>query len=640
MQTSRRLPSLGALISVALGASALMAAAAPAAVLPPGQVVFSSDRPSAGIAVPAADGSDARIWISSSPLGSPLAAPVQVTFGPAGLIQHRNPDWSSDRAKIAFAVGVPVASDNPATVPAEIRILDLATRIARPFVASAAGQDYPAFSPDGTKVAFVAGGTLLVKPADALSADPAQVMADDVAPSKPSWSPDGRELYFTRATAVGREIWKAAPGAATRVGAASADPAAEGIDNYDPAVSPDGTALCYSRTLPDRDVPQLAKLDLGTGARTAIVTSSEPTTVGGDTFEADESCAWSPDAENVIFTATPGFPATRQGTASDLHLASVGTGALANPSLTGFNDVARFDGAADWAPDLSPRCESETADVVAGGSVTIPLSCVDPDSGAAGQAPATAPLDASALSIVNAPGSGRIDGGVRADGTVAFVAGAVAGTVTFTYTGTDGGSSAAPATVTVNVSGGTGGPGPGPGGVLRISGLKLSPTTWALGRSLPTFRGADPRAIRGRLVRGRCVPQTRGNRTARACVRLAVGTTISFGASQPASVAIGFQRVLPGRRVGGRCVAPTRRNRRAARCVRFAKTQSLAPRNVSAGIVRLHFFGRLSPTKRLVKGATYRVVLVAQDNAGHRLPRIAGPRFTIAKRSFTVAKRR
>ena len=439
MPTSRRLPSLSALISVVLGASALMAAAAPAAALPPGQVVFSSDRPSAGIAAPAADGSDARIWISSSPLRSPLAAPVQVTFGPTGVAQHRNPDWSSDRATIAFAVGAPVGNGDPATGQAEIRILDLATGIARPFVAAAAGQDYPAFSPDGTKVAFVAGGTLLVKSSNAQAAAPAQAMADDVALSKPSWSADGREIYFTRATAVGREIWKAAPGATTRVVAASADPASEGIDNYDPAVSPDGTALCYSRTLPDRDVPQLAKLDLGTGARTTIVTSSEPTTAGGDTFEADESCAWSPDAENVIFTATPGFPATRQGAASDLHLASLGAEALENPGLTGFNDVARFDGAADWAPDLSPRCDSKTANVVAGASVTIPLSCIDPDSGAAGQAPAPAPLGAGSLSIVSAPGSGRIDGGVRADGTVTFVAGAVAGTVTFTYSGTDGG---------------------------------------------------------------------------------------------------------------------------------------------------------------------------------------------------------
>jgi hypothetical protein len=167
----------------------------------------------------------------------------------------------------------------------------------------------------------------------------------------------------------------------------------------------------------------------------------------------------------------------------------------------------------------------------------------------------------------------------------------------------------------------------------------VSPRTWALGRLLPTLSGPDPRATRGRFVRGKCVPQTAQNRTARRCTKLAVGTTISFNASQAARVTIGFQRALPGRRVGRRCVAPTRRNRTAKRCVRFAKAQQLAPRTVAAGATRLHFYGRLSRTKRLVKGATYRVVLAAQDAAGQRFPSIVGPTFTIAKRGFTVARR-
>jgi hypothetical protein len=368
MYTLRRasIPTLA--VTAALSAAGLaLASASPAASvatrdqlaaspLPtPGPVAFASDRPSLGIPTPAADGSDARIWVSASPLSSPPAAPVQLTLEPRGT-QDRNPDFSPDGTQVAFASGQPLpANGDPQSVTAAIKIIDVGTRAVRTLADAQAGQDFPAFSPDGARIAFVAGGALWVKATGAAAGTPAQLLAADVE-GKPSWSADGSTIYFTRGAAHGREVWRigplggATPPAEERVVTSSNAPNSQGIDNFDPAVSPDGSALCYSRTVPGRLVPELARFDLATGAIAAILSDSDDGTVGGDPATAQERCAWSPDGRDAIFTATDGFPATRQGATSNLRLASVAGDALANPFLNGLNDPAHFDGSADWAP--------------------------------------------------------------------------------------------------------------------------------------------------------------------------------------------------------------------------------------------------------------------------------------------------
>jgi WD40 repeat protein len=258
-----------------------------AAPLPaPGQVAFASDRPSLGIPTPAADGSDARIWVSASPLTSPLGAPAQLTIEPRGT-QDRDPDWSPDGTQVAFASGEPLsATGDPRAVTAAIKVIDLRTHAVRTLADAQAGQDFPAFSPDGAQVAFVAddpvpgdaGEALFLKAANGQS--PARLLAVHVE-GKPSWSPDGSTIYFTRAAAHGREIWKVGPvGSATRteqrVVTSSDAPDSQGVDNFDPAVSPDGGALCYSRTVPSRAVPELARFDLATSAITSPTPMAAP----------------------------------------------------------------------------------------------------------------------------------------------------------------------------------------------------------------------------------------------------------------------------------------------------------------------------------------------------------------------------
>ena len=98
-----------------------------------------------------------------------------------------------------------------------------------------------------------------------------------------------------------------------------------------------------------------------------------------------------------------------------------------------------------------------------------------------------------------------------------------------------------------------------------------------------------------------------------------IGTVFSFSLSERATVTLTFTRLLPGRSVSrGKCVAQTRNNRHKPRCQRTVKAGSLHL-TAHAGMDKLHFFGRLSPTKRLAPGR-YTVTIIATNTAGRSKP--------------------
>ncbi|MFL6110526.1 MAG: choice-of-anchor Q domain-containing protein, partial [Catenulispora sp.] len=81
-----------------------------------------------------------------------------------------------------------------------------------------------------------------------------------------------------------------------------------------------------------------------------------------------------------------------------------------------------------------------------------------------------------------------------------------------------------------------------------------------------------------------------------------IGTVFSFSLSERATVTLTFTRLLPGRRVSrGKCVAQTRKNSHKPHCQRTVNAGSLHL-TAHAGMDKLHFFGRLSPTRRLAPG--------------------------------------
>jgi hypothetical protein len=278
-------------------------------------------------------------------------------------------------------------------------------------------------------------------------------------------------------------------------------------EDWQPAVSPDGTRLCYLRGAQD-DTATL---------RTVKVDGSGDAPFVDDSTNGDLNCVWSPDGTRIMYTEgafTGGELRTRDVNGTNLQL------------LTGMNVAKHFDGNVDWATNFSPTCDPKTADIPVNGFTSIGFSCLDPDHGVGAEPPTPTPIGSEGLEIARQPAHGSI-GAISNDQVIYTPNKDFEGTDTFSYTAGDGASNAAPATVTVHVNPSAGGGG-GPGGdetAPSISGLTVSPRRWRLGHALASAS------------------------------RTRVGTTISFHLSEAARTTLTFRLTGNGRRLPAGSIA-------------------------------------------------------------------------------------
>jgi hypothetical protein len=93
-----------------------------------------------------------------------------------------------------------------------------------------------------------------------------------------------------------------------------------------------------------------------------------------------------------------------------------------------------------------------------------------------------------------------------------------------------------------------------------------------------------------------------------------MGTTFSFALNAASTLKLRFTQSLAGRKVKGRCVARRKTDEHKRACKRTVVVGRLSD-HASAGLHKLHFEGRVSPSKRLKPGR-YRLVVTAIDGAG------------------------
>jgi Tol biopolymer transport system component len=392
---------------------------------PNGPFAFASGRDDGGTAF---TDTAAQIWMLSGPGGTP----VRLSSG-FNTTLHRHPTWSRDRTKIAYAQCTNTSATCNFAGPWHIWVQDLLNGGTPTDITPAAmSGDRPSWSPDGTRIAYskqtaaARWDIVTVTPTGAGEipvATQASLLAGGWKQARAQWMPDSQSLVYAReSTATDYDLRRVPADGSDLVGS----PIDAGTSNdYQPAVSPRGDKICFTRDTGAANLKDVYILPITGGTATPLVATT------GDEFE----CAWSPDQTKVAF-GRGGFSNGQIFTRN-----ANGTG----ESLV--TDVAgRFDGNADWTYNPRPTCAARTASVVFNGSVTIPLACSDAVDPPGFLAHHISPA------IASGPTNGAL-GGLASNGSVTYTPnGTFAGTDSFTYTGSDGNSSASPVTVSIDVT--------------------------------------------------------------------------------------------------------------------------------------------------------------------------------------------
>ena len=203
-----------------------------------------------------------------------------------------SPAWSPDSRRLAYVS----FENNVSTI--FVQTLRTGNRIK---VSSRAGiNGAPAFSPDGRKLVLTLGGVdgnLDIHVLDLRTRELKRLTTNRAIDTEGTWSPDGRQIYFTSDRSGGPQVYRVSTNGGTPERLTF-----EGSYNARPRLSPDGTRLAMVHL--DRGNYRIAVLDLEDQNLLVVSTGRQ-----------DESPSFAPNSDSLIY-------ATRQGRNGVLEMVS------------------------------------------------------------------------------------------------------------------------------------------------------------------------------------------------------------------------------------------------------------------------------------------------------------------------------
>ena len=512
----------------------------------------------------------------------PFGTPVQVTSTPAG---RTSSTVTRTGRPITRRSSTPPGSRS---MRRHLRALHQGSRDGQrdEFVAPAAGQDRPTWSPDGTQIAYGSGGNLYVKDVDAGVAAPAGHER------RPTTSAPCGARTATRSTSTAGRSTTARP--ARRQGHLQAQPGVArrppptvvvttvDIDDWQAGVSPDGRRLCF-RAGRRTTAPNLYDRERRPGSSPRR-RSRLTTAISGDSTACGRRTARRCSTPRGVRRRRPRTARPDAGDPSAAERRSTSTS----------TSTATPTGRRTSRPPATTRPSSVDRQ-----RVRVDRALVHrPGRGLRGRAAdARSRSDSDALEIVDAAEARQHRRARRAARCIYTPTKDFTGTDTFTYRATTRSSDSAPATVDD--------PGHGP----RAGGRRWLDTTAPVVSSITLSRK--------RWRRGSALPA--------AAARAKVGTTIGFGLDEAGTATDRVrQRAKPGtarRRAGASKPTRANRSRAALHAVRARRAASRSPRSWAPTSVR--FQGRLSAAhaaSRWAATASSSRVTDAAGNASQATP--------------------